>query len=498
MESYKTLEKIFKRLNDINQAKSVLHWDMAVTMPSGGTEARTEQLATLTSLHHAILSDTGVAELIAKAKSEEKGLNEWQKANLYEMGKIYNHTAAVPRKLAQALTTEGIKCEMIWRQARSENNFVKLRPYLEKVLKIVREIAKIKGDAFGCSPYDALLDQYDRGRKAEQIDTVFDNLKEFLPNFISKVIDKQKAMPAIEKLEGPFAIEKQKLLAKQVLELVGFNFNNGRLDESHHPFCGGYKGDIRITTRYKEEDFIPAIMGVQHEGGHAMYEAGLPEKWQGQPIGDARGMSVHESQSLLIEMQVCRSRDFLEFAAPLYQKAFSGKGKAVWTADNIYRICTKVEPSLIRVDADEVTYPAHILLRYYIEKYLISGDMEIADLPEAWADGMQKFIGIRPENDKDGCMQDIHWMDGTFGYFPTYTLGAIYAAQLFKAAKEANTNIISDIKQGSFKSLVTWLGDNIHSKGCLHQADDLVAKATGSGLDAEVYKQYLQNKYLSE
>ncbi len=495
MESYKTLEKIFRKLSDINRVKASLHWDMAVNMPAGGAEARGQQLGTLSSIHHAILSDEGVGELLAKAKSDESRLSEWQKANLYEMGKVYNHSAAIPRKLIQELTTEGINCEMVWRTARQNNDFAMLKPHLEKIVKLVREQANIKAEAFGLSPYDAMLDQYDRGRKSAQIDEIFDNLKDFLPDFIKAVVEKQASGPKIAELKGPFPIDKQKQIANKMLEAIGFNFNNGRLDESHHPFCGGYPGDIRITTRYDENDFLSAIMGVQHEAGHAMYEAGLPKAWDGQPVGDARGMSVHESQSLLMEMQVCRSQAFMEFATPIYKEVFDGKGKA-WSAENLYLISTKVEPSLIRVNADEVTYPAHILMRYYLEKYLISGDMEVADLPEAWAQGMEKFLGIKPENDKNGCMQDIHWMDGTFGYFPTYTLGAIYAAQIFKAAKNANPDINGEIAKGNFVPLVDWLGTNIHQHGSCYLADDLIKNATGSALDVEIYKEHLKARYL--
>jgi len=497
MESYKTLEKIFRKLNDIEQAQSSLHWDMAVTMPSGGATARGQQIATLTSIHHAIIADDGVGELIARAKSDESKLDEWQKANLFEMGKTYNHSAAVPRKLIHELTREGINCEMVWREARAKNDFGMLKPYLERVLKLVREKASIKAEAFGMSHYDALLDQYDRGRKSAQIDEVFDNLKEFLPDFIKAAVEKQAKEPKITELKGPFPIEQQKQLAHKILETIGFDFSHGRLDESHHPFCGGYPGDVRITTRYDENNFLSAIQGVQHEAGHAMYEAALPNKWRGQPVGHARGMSVHESQSLLLEMQVCRSQQFQEFAAPIYRDAFGGKGKA-WSAENLYRICTKVEPSLIRVNADEVTYPAHILVRYYTEKFLISGDMEVADLPEAWAEGMEKFLGIKPEDDKNGCMQDIHWMDGTFGYFPTYTLGAIYAAQIFSAAKAANPDLLGQIEKGDLKQLMGWLGANIHEQGCRYSTDGLIEKATGKTLDVEIYKAHLKARYLGE
>lgn len=495
MEKYKTLEKVFKKLNDLSQARSVLYWDMATHMPSGGAEARAEQLTTLDTISHAILTDKGVAELL-EGVGEQGGrkLNEWQAANLNEMKRHFKHATAVPQDLRNEQTRLGTKCELVWREARKKNDFKMLLPHFKKVVAVTREIANVKAKAFGCSPYDALLDQYDPGRKSEQVDVVFNNLKDFLPGFIAEVLEKQKSHKITE-IKGPFPVEKQKVIAHQMLDVLGLKKEFGRLDESAHPFCGGYPTDVRITTRYDENDFIPALMGVVHECGHAMYEGGLPARWRGQPVGDARGMSIHESQSLLIEMQACRSKEFVKFLLPVLKEAFDSKGKG-WTADNLYKIYTRVQPSLIRVDADEVTYPAHILLRYYIEKYMISGDMDVEDLPEAWTQGMEKFLGVKVPDDKDGCMQDIHWMDGTFGYFPTYTLGAIYAAQLFDAAKKSDKDMLPSLAKGDFKPLMGWLGKNVHEMGCKLSSDELITAATGSPLDVEVYKNHLKERYL--
>lgn len=495
MDNYKTLEKIFKKINDIEQAQSVLHWDSAVMMPSGGAEARSEQLVTLSSIKHAIITDEGVGELFASSGKKGRKLNPWQSANLKEMERIWRHANAVPQKLVKELAREGSKCEHVWRTARPANDFATLKPHLKKVVSIVREIAAAKADALKCLPYDALLDQYDPGRKSAQLDKVFGDLQEFLPDFIKQVVEKQKSDTEIAPLKGPFPVEAQKAVGNKMLEVIGFDFNQGRFDVSHHPFCGGYPSDIRITTRYNTEDFTSSLMGVMHEGGHAMYEAGLPKGWRGLPVGEARGMSVHESQSLLIEMQASRTKEFMKFILPILKKEFGAKGKG-WSVENLYRIFTKVEPSLIRVDADEVTYPAHVILRYYLEKYLIAGEMEVDDLPEAWAQGMEKFLGIVPKDDKDGCMQDIHWMDGTFGYFPTYTLGAIYAAQLFDAAKKADKDILPSIEKGDFAPVRKWLNKNVHEMGCKLQTDALIKSATGSELNVDIYKDYLKGKYL--
>lgn len=497
MKNYNTLEKVFSTLNDLEQSQAILHWDMATMMPNGGAKNRANQLATLESISHAILTDDGIEELIKSSEKSKQSMSNWQKSNLRIISRKFKHANAVPKELIKQLTLEGSNCELVWRKARLENDFATLQPHLKKVVGLVREVAKYKSEAFECSPYDALLDMYDPGRTTEQLDKVFDNLEDFLPDFIAKVINKQESDKPVVKFKGEFDIEKQKELAFKLSQMIGFDSQKGRLDESIHPFCGGYKNDVRITTRYDEEDFTSAIMGVIHETGHAMYETNLPEEWQTQPVGQSLGMSVHESQSLIMEMQSCRSREFLKFLFPLVKKTFSGKGRG-WSFDNFYRNYTKVERSLIRVDADEVTYPAHIALRYRIEKYLISGEMEVEDLPEAWSQGMEKYIGIKPENDKDGCMQDIHWMDGTFGYFPSYTIGAIYAAQLFDSAKESNKKVLSSLEKGNFSLLLGWLKENIHDHASSMTTDKLIKQATGSELDIECYKKHLEDRYLGK
>jgi carboxypeptidase Taq len=304
---------------------------------------------------------------------------------------------------------------------------------------------------------------------------------------------KQKPPVAIS---GTFPAAIQKRFGLSMMRRLGFDFTQGRLDESIHPFCGGVPGDIRLTTRYNEEDFLSGFFGVMHETGHALYEMNLPQQWRNQPVGDARGMAVHESQSLLSEMQLTLSRDFLHFAAPLMREAFGVSGEA-WTPENIYRLVTRVQPSLIRVDADEVTYPAHVILRYRLEKQLIAGTLAVSDLPEAWNESMRSLLGIVPDSDANGCMQDIHWPDGTFGYFPSYTLGAMIAAQLFDSAKKAIPGLAGQIQHGNFNELFNWLSKTIHSQGSLLSTPDLLKQATGKTLDASIYKSHLQNRYLA-
>jgi carboxypeptidase Taq len=280
------------------------------------------------------------------------------------------------------------------------------------------------------------------------------------------------------------------------MERIGFDFAHGRLDESAHPFCGGVPEDVRLTTRYDEADFAKALMGTLHETGHALYKRGLPAEWRLQPVGAARGMAMHESQSLFLEMQVCRSRAFAGFAAPLLREIFGGIGDA-WDADTLYRRQIHVEPGPIRVDADEITYPAHVILRYRLERAMIAGDLEPADLPGAWAEGLRELLGIAPGNDREGCLQDIHWYDGAWGYFPTYTLGALIAAQLFEAARRDIPDLMPTIAAGEFGMLLGWLRQRVHTKGSLLSTAELVESATGEPLGAASFERHLRARYLA-
>ena len=493
MTPYEELERHFERLSQLSDITGMLHWDMEAMMPAGGAEARAAQLATLKVMAHEILTDPSLGDLL---EAPSDGLDPWQAANLREMRWRWTHATAVDSDLIAALSKASSNCEMIWRQAKQENDFACVLAPAEELLSLVRRVAEAKGEKLGCAPYDALIDQWEPQSRAQAIDPVFDDLAAFLPAFLGEVLEHQGSRPAPLPLAGPFPEKVQRALCAELMKTIGFDFEHGRLDVSHHPFCGGVPEDVRITTRYTDEDFMPALMAVAHETGHALYDQGLPRKWRHQPVGQARGMSVHESQSLLIEMQACRSREFIEFAAPLLREAFDGKGKA-WEADNIYRLCIRVRPGLIRVDADEVTYPAHVILRYRLEKVIIGGDLAFKDLPGAWNDGMKELLGLAPPNDGEGCLQDIHWYAGVWGYFPTYTLGAMAAAQLFDAAESADPDIRAGLAQGDFTKLIDWLRENVHFKGSLLSTRELMAAATGRPLDPEVFKQHLKHRYLS-
>lgn len=488
------LEAIFRKAAILGDTLSVLHWDMSTMMPDGGAEARADQLALLKTLAHETITAPEVGDLLAQAESED--LEPWARANVREMRRDWVHASAVPADLVEALAKAESACEMVWRQARPNADFTQVAPSLKVLLGLVRQAGQAKAEALGVSVYDALLDQYEPDGRSADIDGVFADLEAFLPGFLEQVLEAQARRPAPRLPAGPFPTELQRKVGLEFMTALGFDFNHGRLDISFHPFCGGYPADTRITTRYDEADFTSALMGVIHETGHALYEFGLPDgRWRNQPVGRARGMQMHESQSLLMEMQACRSRPFMDWAAPRLAAAFGGSGPD-WQADNLYRQGIQVERGFIRVDADEVTYPAHVIIRYRLEKALIEGRMEVEDIPAAWNEGYRRLLGITPPDDRLGCLQDIHWYGGSWGYFPTYTLGAMTAAQLFDAATTADSGILPAIGQGNFRPLLAWLRANVHSKGSSLSTRDLLTQATGRPLDAGVFKAHLNRRYL--
>lgn len=492
MTAYTRLEGLFSKADTLAEVLSVLHWDMATMMPEGGAERRAEQLSAIKAIHHSTLAAPEIPELLENAAALD--LSPWQRANLREMKRIWVHEAALPADLVDATVKASSATEMIWREARAKSDFKMVLPHLQTLLSLIRQQAQAKSEALGVGLYDALLDQYEPDGRSQEIDVIFAELEAFLPAFLADTLEAQALRPQPALPPGPFPTETQKTLAAQFMSTLGFDFHHGRLDTSHHPFCGGYPGDTRITTRYDETDFTSAMMGVLHETGHSLYEFGLPVgQWPGQPVAAARGMALHESQSLLMEMQACRSRQFIGWAAPILQRAFGGTSG--WDAENLFRLGIWVEPGFIRVDADEVTYPAHVIIRYRLEKALIEGRMDLADLPDAWNQAYQKLLGITPPNDRLGCLQDIHWYGGSWGYFPTYTLGAMCAAQLFEAAQKADPTILDSIGKGDFTPLLSWLRTHVHSKGSSLSTRNLLIEATGTPLDPAIFKAHLIRRY---
>jgi carboxypeptidase Taq len=496
LSPYQQLEQEFRRLHAFRGAASILRWDSTVMMPRGSADVRGEQLAALETECHAIVTSPRVSRLLDRADANQQGLEDWQLANLREMRREREHAIATPHNLVSRLAKATARAEVKWLEAKQKSDFSIFASHLEEVANLIRDKAGLLGKALKLDPYDALLDEFSPGLTRAQIDAVFTTLGRRLPGLIQEAIDAQAKRPPLE-ITGRFALSKQRQLAHELMKAFGFPFERGRLDESEHPFTGGVPGDIRITTRFSPTDPLTGLMGVLHETGHAMYDAGLPEAWRGLPVGRDRGMAVQESQSLLFEMVLGRSRPFLTYLKPLLEKAFGVSGPE-WEVENLYRLLTRVRRSLIRVDADEVTYPVHILLRYELETEILNGELKIKDLPEAWNARMADRLGVTPGNDAEGCLQDVHWAVGSFAYFPSYALGAVIAGQLYENLRGDRPELDQEMAAGQFSGLLDWLKDNVHSLAASVSTPELIKNATGKPLSAAPWVRYVEGRYLEE
>jgi len=493
---YQQLEQEFRRLHAFRSAASLLRWDSAVMMPRGSSESRGEQLAALETECHSILTSPRVSRLLDRAEANLPGLEAWQQANLKEMRRERDHAIATPQSLVSRLAKATSRAEIKWIEARQKSDFSLFAPHLEEVSGLVRNKAELLGKALKLDAYDALLDEFGPGMSGAETDAIFTTLGRRLPTLIQDAIDAQAKHTPLE-ITGRFAASKQRHLAMELMKVMGFPFDRGRLDESEHPFTGGIPGDIRITTRFNPAEPLTGLMGVLHEAGHAMYDVGLPEQWRGQPVGRDRGMAMQESQSLLLEMLICRNRPFLRYLKPMMEKAFGVTGPE-WEVENLYRLLTRVRRSLIRVDADEVTYLVHILLRYELEHQILRGELKIRDLPEAWNARMGDRLGVRPANDAEGCLQDVHWAVGSFGYFPSYAIGAAIAGQLYESLRYERPQLDEEIAAGQFGGLFDWLRQNVHSLAASVSTPELIRNATGKPLTAAAWLRYIEGKYLEE
>jgi carboxypeptidase Taq len=492
MTAYDRLTARFARIATINEASAMLSWDAAAMMPSGGAAARGDQLAVLAGVAHGMLIAPEAADDVAAAQAGE---DPWRAANLHLMRHAHTRATAVPADLVEAQARANSACEKIWRQARRTSDFALVAPHLAEVINLTRQYAAALAPALGLSQYDALMDGFQRGIGAADVGPVFDAYRAFLADALPRAEARQAGRPAPTRPQGPFSPEAQEALCRRLSAAAGLEADHSRLDRSTHPFCGGTATDVRITTRYNPDDFSQSLMGVMHETGHALYERGLPAAHARQPVGEAAGMGVHESQSLIIEMQACRSDAYLSWLGPQLLETFGGD-PAAYARENLGLLWRHVGRGFIRVDADEMTYPAHVILRFRLEQALISGDLVVADLPGAWNDGMRDLLGIVPPDDARGCLQDIHWYDGAFGYFPSYTLGAMAAAQLMAAARRAVADLDLALARGDLAPLIGWLRRHVHGRGSLLGFNDLLREATGKPLDPADFEAHLTARYL--
>ena len=491
--SFRKLDELCRRLDALDHAIAILGADEATHMAVGGGEARAEAMSVLAGMYHRQATDPQVEEWIGAAEAEE--LSEDQAAAMREFRRRYVNLTCLPAEFVERQTRSRMRCEQLWRELRARNDWAGFAPALDGVVAMAREEAQLRAEALKLAPYDAMMEQYDPGNRVADIAPVFAELKAFLVDFVPRALAVQAerlAKRPLKALSGAYPVERQRELGLAMMAAVGFDMTHGSLSISHHPFCGGVPTDVRITTRYRTAEFLSSLMGVLHETGHALYEQGLPRQWAHWPLGKARGMAIHESQSLFVEKQIGRNPAFWRWALPVVEQHL---GEA-WTLSDILPHVHHVERGLIRVDADEVTYPLHIILRFELEQELISGRLATADLPEAWDAKMTEYLGLSTADDPaNGPMQDVHWPSGAFGYFPSYTLGAMIAAQQWAAIGRDIPDADGEIAAGRFDAINDWRRERIWSQGSRWSTPELITRATGEPLNAEHFRRHLEKRY---
>lgn len=490
--TYDELSGQWTRLHRLGHLQSIAGWDQAANMPPKGNEARAAALAEMAALLHRMRTDARLPGQLERA--EQEPLSELQRANLREMRREWRAANALPEALVQRQQLATSRCEHAWRTQRPANDWAGFLENFREVLRTGREEAALLSAESGLRKYDALMDRYEPGMTCAQLDRVFGEVRQWLPGLIRQVQDRQSREPVVEPV-GPFPQAAQRALCEAVMRQLGFDFEAGRLDISSHPFCGGVPEDVRMTTRFRDDEFLSSLMGTIHETGHGRYEQNLPREWLGQPLAYARSMALHESQSLSFEMQLGSHPGFVGRIAPLVAQAFGDQ--AAFAPGNLHRLITRVKPGFIRVDADEVTYAAHIILRYEIERPLIEGEIEPEDVPALWDAKMMELLGVDTRgNFKDGPMQDVHWPEALFGYFPCYSLGAMYAAQWFATMRRAMPDLDARIAGGDLAAVFDWLREHIWSQGSRWTTDELARRASGETLNPAHWRAHLASRYL--
>lgn len=496
-EAYTELIRRAREIGVLSSCSSALGWDQQTYMPRAGAVHRGEQLALLATLTHQKATDPKLGELLQLLEDSDFVANpeSLEAANVRELRHSYARATKLPPRLVEELARVTTAAQEAWQEARARNDFPMFQPHLEKILALKREEA----DAVGHTGerYDALLDEYEPGATAATIRTLFAELTRELVPLVQSISEAHARRPASNVLTRDFPIDRQRWFAESAAVAVGFDFSAGRLDTTTHPFCSTIgPGDCRLTTRYNPRFFNEAFFGVLHEAGHGMYEQGLPAEHFGTPVGSYCSLGIHESQSRFWENQIGRSRPFWDHFFPRLRQAFPGVLDDV-PLDDFFRAINTVKPSYIRVEADEATYNLHIALRFELEVALLQGDLAVRDLPGVWNERFEKLLGMRPKSDVEGCLQDIHWSFGGLGYFPTYTLGNLYAAQFSDAIRRelGEDNLTGVIRSGDFTTVRNWLRDRIYTHGRRFRAGELCNRATGTELSAKPFLRYLAGKF---
>jgi carboxypeptidase Taq len=471
---------------------SLLHWDQQTYMPPKGAAHRAEQSATIAGLVHRQFTAPDVGDLLATAEAGPHDPGSPEAVNLRGIRRDYDRARRLPGALVSELARVTALAQEVWVDARKARDFSRFQPWLEKIVGLKRQEAEALG--YPEVPYDALLEDYEPGETTSRVRVLLEQLRDELVPLVGAIVHSGRA-PDRSVFERPYPIEAQRALGVEVAAAIGFDFRAGRLDVSTHPFCSGIgPGDTRMTTRFSPTDLGDAFFSVLHEGGHGLYDQGLPAEHYGTPMGSAVSLGIHESQSRLWENLVGRSPAFWEHFYPRAVERFPEALGGVSLEAFVFAI-NDVRPSCIRVDADEATYNLHILLRFELEQALLHGDVSAGDVPGAWNERMAQYLGIRPPDDAQGCLQDIHWSGGGIGYFPTYTLGNLYAAQFFEQARMDLGDVEAQIRRGDFAPLRGWLTEKVYRQGRRHDAADLVVKVTGRPLSHRPLLDHLRSKY---
>jgi carboxypeptidase Taq len=480
----------------LGSTAGLLHWDQETQMPPAGVEHRAKQLSQLAGLAHKWATDERIGELIAECEADADLVADPHSdaaANLRELRKSYDRATKLPSDLVTERAQTRTIATHHWQEAREKADFDLFRPWLEKNVELARRTAECYGWADGEEPWDALAEGYESGMRAKGVEEVFTPLRDRLQALITELVGGPKK-PSSEFAKVSLPIEAQKTFVREVIEAMGFDFSRGRIDDSTHPFCGGTcVDDVRLTNRYRDDGLVDSLGGGMHEAGHGLYEQGLPAEHDLTPLGGAVSLGIHESQSRMWENFVGRSEAFWHWAHPRVQAAF-GSAVAGLSERDMYEAMNQIEPSFIRVEADEATYNLHIMVRFELERVLMNGDLPAGDLPHEWNRRYKEYLGVDVPNDALGCLQDIHWSGGSFGYFPTYTLGNLYAAQIFEKVREDVGDLDSSFAKGDFSPLKTWLNENLHRHGSRYEASDLCVRATGKPLSADPLLRHLEAK----
>jgi carboxypeptidase Taq len=497
MDLHQAYQELCSRVREgrlLASCADVLAWDERTYMPHQGSAHRAEQMALLARLSHEMLTAPRLGELLAQVEQCElvRKPDSDESAIVRDIRRNYDRAVKLPARLVEELARVTTQAQQVWVKARHDDDFASFRPYLEQIVALKREEAEAVG--YQGVPYDALLDEYEPGATTREIAEVFAALRQQLVPLVAAIVGSSRK-PPWEVLERDYPVELQRVFGQSAAAAIGFDFEAGRLDVTTHPFCSGIgPGDCRITTRYNARHFNEAFFGILHEAGHGMYEQGLPGQQFGNALGTPCSLGIHESQSRLWENQVGRSRPFWEHFFPRARQTFLTALRDVVLDDWLFAI-NEVQPSFIRVEADEATYNMHIILRFEIEQALVTGEVKPADVPGVWNEKFTTSFGITPPSNREGCLQDIHWSGGGIGYFPTYTLGNLYAAQFMEQARKDMPGLDDDFRHGEFGRMKQWLTEKVYRPGKRYRAGELCRRATGRPLDHRPLLEYLRGKY---